>query len=76
MPANGQPSNNPDGRPTDRGKAKKRAQITLTQDAKDILAQSDNPIKAAGWKSLSELAEAMLRGEVRVPDPPKKIAHP
>lgn len=71
MPAIGQPSNNPDGRPADRGEAKKRAQITLTQEAKDILAQSDNPIKVAGWKSLSELAEAMLRGEVAVPEKPE-----
>ena len=70
MPAIGQPSNNPGGRPVGKGGAKKRAQITLTQAAKDILAQPNNPIKAAGWNSASELMEALLQGDVEVPSPP------
>lgn len=69
MPAIGKPSNNPKGRPTERAQAKGRTQISLSPEAKAILASRDNPIKVAGWRSLSQLAEAMLRGEVEVPKP-------
>ncbi|MEO1390250.1 MAG: hypothetical protein AAFV85_23195 [Cyanobacteria bacterium J06634_6] len=58
---------NPHGRNPEREEPKKRAQIMLTPTAKAILKKADNPIRQAGWRSVSALVEAMLRGEVEVP---------
>lgn len=64
------PSSNPDGRPTDRGEAKRSTTLMLTPTAKAILKRDDNPIRQAGWKSASAFLEAVLRGEVDVPSTP------
>ena len=58
---------NPDGRPPQYGKKKKRVEISLSAESKAALKADDNPIKAAGWPSLSQLIEAILRGEVTKP---------
>ena len=58
---------NPNGRPPQYGERKKRVEISLSPESKAALRADDNPILAAGWPSLSQLAEAILRGEVTTP---------
>lgn len=62
------------GRKPQYEQSKKRAEISLTPEAKERMKrgnEANNPIIQAGYASVSEFVELALRGEIEIPPYPK-----
>ena len=58
------------GRTRQYGEEKRKVEISLTLSSRDLLKSGASPFKAAGYRSLSEFVELVLRNKVKIP--PKK----